>query len=109
MKIHFLPQRRDETFSYAVEGETGETIVVTDGAGTLVREDLSTLAEGDVAALVDAAGEPYPWAPGGARREAGEVVLGLLLALRADAPEAARFPVPVTVTAGPVPMPIQGA
>lgn len=102
MKITLFPQANPARYDYSVNGEA---LTATDAGGLTDTEDLSAVMEGDLATLTDAAGEPYPWLAGSITREAGEIVVPLLLPYEGEAPEAVRFPAPVTVLSGRVPLP----
>lgn len=79
----------------------GETLIVCGDA-----IDLAPLAEGDILPVeaID-----HPSIADKVRREGGVIHVTLLFPIRADAPEAARFPEPITVDAdGKVDLPPNG-
>ena len=79
----------------------GETLIVCGDA-----IDLSPLGEGDI---LPGEAIDHPSIADKIRREGGVIQVTLLFPIRADAPEAARFPEPITVTAdGPVTLPPNG-
>lgn len=105
MIITLVPIRMDGTLTLIREGEA----LILNGE----RVDLSAAAEGaplDLS-LRDEAGDvvaPHPWIIGPVERRAGRLHLSLLLPHGADAPEAVRFPAPLSVESdGPVPLPGQ--
>lgn len=96
MLISFSPIRSDETLTLSVEGE----VLILNGD----RLDLSGLPEG---ALLPPAAIASDWIAGPVERAGGELHVPLRLPLGPDAPEAHRFPAPVTATAGPVALPTE--
>lgn len=98
MRIHFDPFRSDETLEARVEGET----LVVNG----VAYDLSAVDESASLAhdMLDC-----PWFSADIRRRDGMLEVRLRLPHGAGAPDAVRFPAPVTMQAdGPVPLPTHG-
>ena len=94
MQIHFSPMRRDGRLTASVSGDVltinGEAFdfgPITEGA-TLPREAVSS-----------------EWLASDVERTGGEIVLTLICPHGANAPEATRFPQPVTVASGSVPVP----
>lgn len=94
MKISFSPTRGDAQPKVSVEGD-----VLTINGDAL---DLSVVPEG---AVLPAGAVASGWIAGPITRAGGELSVTILLPHGADAPEATRFPAPVTVTSGPVPLP----
>ena len=94
MNITFSPQLRAAPVVMSV---TGDAIDI-DG----VSYDFGPLAEGDI---LPREAVDCPWLASDVTREQGQVCLTLILPHSSNAPEAARFPEPVTVTSGPVPLP----
>lgn len=94
--ISLSPQRRDDTLTATVAGD----VLVLNGAPL----DLATLPPGGTMPRAEAGND---WiASDIVRSESGEIALTLILPHGPDAPEATRFPEPITVTAdGPVTLP----
>ncbi|MFM5266242.1 hypothetical protein ACET9V_08340 [Aeromonas caviae] len=99
MKIKFTPVRMGEQLIAAV---VDDDKILLNGEEL----DFSPLGEGDVlpAAAIDS-----QWIASDVTRTGGEISLTLCLPHGANAPHETRFPaafdVPITVTAGPVPLP----
>ena len=94
MQIAFSPMRRDDGFSAVVAGD----MLTIDGEAF----DFSALPEGG---LLPRAAVACEWLASDVTRRGGEIRLTLIAPHGADAPPAALFPEPVTVTEGPVPLP----
>lgn len=95
MILTLSPIRMDDTLTASVAGD----VLTLNGAAL----DFSALASG-AAMTAEATGSP--WIAGDVTRDgAGVLTVPVLLPIGPDAPEAARFPAPVEVTAGPVPLP----
>lgn len=96
MHIHFLPMRRDDRAAIEISGEA----LVIDGE----RFDFAALPVG---ATLPRGAIACDWIGGDVTRDAdGALRIPLILPHGADAPEAIRFPDPVTVRAdGPLPLP----
>jgi len=94
--ISLSPQRRDDTLEASV---TGDALLLNG-----VSLDFGALAAGET---LPRAGAGSDWiASDIVRREDGEIALTLIVPHGPDAPEATRFPEPITVTGdGPVPLP----
>lgn len=89
MRIVFSPMRADAGLTVVRTGD----ILVINGAEV----DLATY---------DAAAAPDPWIAGQPVQEGGVWQVTLILPHGPDAPEAVRYPAPITVTGdGPVPLP----
>ena len=96
MKITFTPQLRADTLSLSVDGD----VLTVNGTGY----DFSPLAEGGTLPR-EAVG--CPLLASDVTREGGHITLTLILPHGSDAPEAARFPQPITVTqTGPIQLPM---
>lgn len=88
MILNFAPQRGPD-IDIRVDGDT----LTVDGT-TL---DFGPLAEGDI---LPAAATGCDWLTGNIAREAGQIVLTLILPHGPDATRDRRFPDPVTLTSG---------
>lgn len=98
--ISLSPQLHDDTLTATVAGD----VLMLNGEAL----DLGTLPPGGTLPRAEAGND---WiASDIVRRESGEIALTLILPHGAEAPEATRFPAPITVTAdGPVPLPVYNA
>lgn len=94
MKISFSPQLGAARVALSVDGNT---LII---AGTPY--DFGPLAEGDV---LPREAVDCPWLASGVTRQSGQICLTLILPHGPNAPHAARFPDPVTIDRGPVPLP----
>lgn len=98
MKIYLSPKGIPDRLEASVSGD----VVIVNG----VSLDFSPLKEG---AVLPASAIDNPWVAGDVRRENGEICLTLVLPHGPTAPIETRFPaafdVPMTVVAGPVPLP----
>lgn len=94
--ITLSPMRRDDTLTVSVSGD----VLVLNGEAL----DLGRLAPGESLPAETLGGD---WiASDILRHESGEIALTLILPHGESAPEATRFPQPITVTAdGPVQLP----
>jgi len=98
MKIRLRPNNHTTRLTAVVNGD----VLILNGDEL----DFSPLGEGDVlpAAAIDS-----QWIASDVTRTGGEISLTLCLPHGANAPHETRFPaafdVPITVTAGPVPLP----
>jgi len=98
MKIRLSPNNHTTRLTAVVNGD----VLILNGDEL----DFSPLGEGDVlpAAAIDS-----QWIASDVTRTGGEISLTLCLPHGANAPHETRFPaafdVPITVTAGPVPLP----
>ncbi|MCG7622290.1 hypothetical protein [Epibacterium sp. Ofav1-8] len=95
MQISFTPMRLDRALSVSRQGDSltinGETF------------DFAPLQEGDV---LPRAAVACDWLAADVTREGGVIRLTLILPHGPDAPEATRFPQPLSLTGdGPVPLP----
>lgn len=96
MKINLSPVRMDEQLVASVIDD----VLTVNGTAY----DFGPLAEGGTLPR-EAVG--CPLLASDVTREGGHITLTLILPHGSDAPEAARFPQPITVTqSGPVPLPI---
>lgn len=95
-QITLSPMRRDDALAVSVTGD----VLVLNGAPL----DLATLPPGGTLPRAEAGND---WiASDIVRRESCEIALTLILPHGAEAPEATRFPAPITVTTdGPVTLP----
>ncbi|MFC3059526.1 hypothetical protein [Paenirhodobacter populi] len=93
MQITFSPQRRDDMLSASVDGNiltlNDEVIDLT----SVTAEDPRDFEGSD-------------WIVGQATRVDGELHVTLILPVGPEASEAQRFPLPVSVSAGAVPLPV---
>lgn len=94
MKISFSPQLGAARAALAVDGNT----LTIDGASY----DFGPLAEGDV---LPREAVDCPWLVSDVTRQGGQICLTLILPHGSNAPHAARFPEPVTIDRGAVPLP----
>ncbi|MCG7624396.1 hypothetical protein [Epibacterium sp. Ofav1-8] len=95
MHLSFTPVRQDQELSVTRQGDSltinGETF------------DFAPLQEGDV---LPRAAVACDWLASDVTRAGGEIHLTLILPHGPDAPEATRFPQPLSLTGdGPVPLP----
>ena len=96
MKISFTPQLRADALLLSLDGD----VLTVDG----IAYDFGPLPEGGT---LPRAAVGCPLLASDVTREGGHITLTLILPHGSDAPEAARFPQPITVTQnGPVPLPI---
>lgn len=93
MQFEFSPVRSDHEFTLSVEGD----IVTIDAEGF----DFSSLTEGDILPGEAIASD---WVLG-AQKEAGVVIVKLLLPHSADAPDSRRFPEVIVADSGAVNLP----
>lgn len=94
MRVSFSPIRMAGSMVASVEGD-----VITIKGTAL---DLSPLGEGEA---IPATALDSSWVVGPVQRVSGEIQITILLPIGRDASAAARFPEPVTVTSGAVPIP----
>lgn len=94
MKISFSPQLRA---AFVAASVTGDAITI-DG----VTYDFGPLAEGDT---LPRAAVDCPWLASDVTRQEGQICLTLILPHGSSAPKATRFPEPVTIGTGIVPLP----
>ena len=94
MKINLSPIRADYAITASVSGD----VITVNG----VSYDFSSLNDGDILPASAVTGSPFA---GEIKRVGAEIELTLILPHEADASEARRFPTPVAVTNGPVPLP----
>lgn len=96
MKINLSPVRMDDRLVASVIGN----VLTVNGTAY----DFGPLAEGGTLPR-EAVG--CPLLASDVTREGGHITLTLILPHGSDAPEAARFPQPITVTqSGPIPLPV---
>ncbi|WDA11676.1 hypothetical protein [Paracoccus marcusii] len=96
MKIMFTPQLRADALSLSLDGD----VLTVNGTAY----DFGPLAEGGTLPR-EAVG--CPLLASDVTRVGGHIMLALILPHGSDAPEAARFPQPITVTqTGPIPLPV---
>lgn len=99
MKLVFSPQRRDDTLTLSRSGD----VLTIDGEAF----DFANVPEG---ATLPRGAIASPWIAGDVSREGGQLTVPVILPHGAGAPEATRFPAPVTLTAdGPVSLPAHDA
>lgn len=95
MKIKLSPMRRDDTITLEKQGDT----LIVNGESF----DFSQLGDGETLPREAIESE---WFAGDVSRIDGELELTITLPHGADASEAERFPVPITVTTdGPIALP----
>lgn len=95
MHLIFSPVRKDETLTASRTGD----VLTLNGASL----DFGPLPEG---ATLPRAAIDSPWIAGDVTRVGGELTVPLILPHGADAPDATRFPAPITLTDnGPVDLP----
>lgn len=95
MRITFTPQRRADTLAASVAGD----VLTINGEAF----DFSGVGEGDI---LPADAISTSLIVHDVTRVAGELQITLILPHGADASEAARFPLPVTVTNGQIEVPV---
>lgn len=98
MIVNLAPRRGDRRYTASVDGD----VLTVDGTAY----DFSPLPEGGE---LPRAAVDCPWLAGDVRREAGQIVLTLILPHGPLAPQGTRFPAPIRQDAGVLNLPDWGA